>query len=97
MSFLLKKRKTNNIINIGNTKREYSINEVANDIIALLEVDLKIKWDTKKPNGQLRKPSSSEKLANLGYDCNKFTDLRPGLKQTIKWFKEKYPKIRGIN
>lgn len=97
ISFLLKKRKTSNIVNIGNTKREYSISEVANDIIALMEVDVKIKWDAKKPNGQQRKPSSSEKLISLGYDCNKFTDLRYGLKQTIKWFSENYPDVRGIN
>ncbi len=96
ISFLLKKRKTNNIINIGNTNREYSINEVANDIIALLEANIKIKWNTKKLNGQLRKPSSSEKLKDLGYDISGMTNLRLGLKKTIRWFKENYPNIRGV-
>jgi len=96
ISFLLKKRKIDNIVNIGNTNREYSINEVANDIIALLESSLKITWDTRKPSGQLRKPSSQEKLKNLGYDTSKLTDLRLGLKKTIRWFKENYPNVRGL-
>jgi len=96
ISFLLRKRKIDNVINIGNNNREYSIKEVANDIIALLEADLKIKWDTKKPTGQLRKPSSTQKLKDLGYDTSSLTDLRLGLKKTISWFNENYPNVRGL-
>ena len=97
ISFLLKKRKIEGVINIGNSSREYSINEVANDILALLEVNLKLKWDSPKLNGQFRKPSCSKKMQSLNYDLNSLTDLRFGLKKTIRWFLESYPNIRGLS
>ena len=93
--FLLKK-KVAGVINVGNTNREYKISEIANDILALMDSNLKIRWESKSLNGQLRKPSSSEKMNNLKYDSSSYTDLRLGLKKTIKWFLENYPNVRGI-
>ena len=49
-----------------------------------------------KPNGQLRKPSSSEKLKILGYNLNSVTRIEDGLSQTIEWFLKEYPNIRGV-
>tara|TARA_A200000159_G_scaffold163993_1_gene192032 strand:- start:129 stop:1073 length:945 start_codon:yes stop_codon:yes gene_type:complete len=96
IAFLLKKR-VSGVLNIGNNKREYSINEVANDILSLMESNLKIKWESKKLNGQLRKPSSSVKIDSLKYDSKNYTNLRLGLKNTIHWFLENYPNVRGID
>jgi GDP-L-fucose synthase len=96
IAFLLKKKNIEGVINIGNSSREYSISEVANDILSILELNLRIKWESKKMNGQDRKPSSSEKMDSLKYDTN-YTNLRLGLKKTTKWFLENYPKIRGID
>lgn len=95
IAFLMKK-KVSGVINIGNNKREYSISEVANDILSLMESNLKIKWESKKMNGQLRKPSSSVKIDSLKYDSKNYTSLRLGLKKTINWFIENYPNVRGV-
>ena len=97
IAHLLSRKKIPPVINIGNVNREYTILEVANDIISLMEADIKLSWNSKAPNGQDRKPSCDEKIKKLKYDSSNYTDLRLGLKKTISWFLENYPNVRGID
>jgi len=82
-------------INIGNTE-DYSIKEVVTLLCEFLEYDGKIKWNTTKPNGQFKKPSSNKKLLELGWKQNDYTPLKIGLKNTCEWFKINYPNVRGV-
>ena len=82
-------------INIGNTE-EHSIKNVVELICLLLEYDGQIRWNTKKPSGQYKKPSSNQKLLDLGWKKEWYTSLEKGLTKTCKWVKLNYPNIRGI-
>tara|TARA_R110000851_G_scaffold121747_1_gene250678 strand:+ start:2913 stop:3824 length:912 start_codon:yes stop_codon:yes gene_type:complete len=82
-------------INIGNTE-EHSIKEVVELICLLLEYNGQVKWNTDKPSGQHRKPSSNQKLLNLGWEKEWYTSLEKGLTKTCKWVKLNYPNLRGI-
>ena len=81
-------------INIGNTE-EYSIKEVVSLLCEYLEYDGKITWNTNKPSGQYRKPSSNVKLLELGWEEKNYTPFKQGLKKTCEWFKIRYPNVRG--
>tara|TARA_R100000234_G_scaffold83675_1_gene53048 strand:- start:4147 stop:5061 length:915 start_codon:yes stop_codon:yes gene_type:complete len=83
-------------INIGNTE-EYSIKQVAEMICSIMEYDGKILWDTAMPAGQYRKPSSNQKLLDLGWKKEWYTSLQKGLTKTCKWVILKYPSIRGVS
>lgn len=81
-------------VNIGNPN-EVSIRDLAKMIQELIEFEGRLEFDASKPDGQFRKPSSNLKLRNLGWDGN-YTDIREGLKETIKSFVERYPNVRGV-
>ena len=81
-------------INIGNTD-EYSIKEVVEMICDILGYDGKLEWQTDQPSGQRRKPSSNQKLLDLGWEKENYTPLKEGLKKTCNWFIMNYPNIRG--
>lgn len=81
-------------INVGNTE-ELSIKELAELVVGMLEYDGRLGWDTKMPDGQFKKPSSNDKLMQLGYD-GKFEDHAISLKRTIKWYLKNYPNVRGV-
>lgn len=81
-------------INIGCTK-EYEIKAVADLICKYLDYDKDILWDIGKPKGQLRKPSSNQKLMELGWN-NDYSDFEEKLNQTCEWFVLNYPNVRGI-
>lgn len=81
-------------INIGNTT-EYSISNVAMLICEMLKYDGSIFWDTSKPLGQIRKPSSNQKFLDLGWKPENYTTLENGIKITCSWFEKNYPNIRG--
>tara|TARA_A100001037_G_C15073329_1_gene600508 strand:- start:432 stop:1409 length:978 start_codon:yes stop_codon:yes gene_type:complete len=81
-------------INIGNTN-EYSISDVTMLICSMLEYEGSIFWDTSKPRGQIRKPSSNQKFLDLGWKPENYTTLENGIKITCSWFEENYPNIRG--
>lgn len=83
-------------INIGNTE-EHSIRDVVGLICDLLDYRGEIVWNTDKPSGQFRKPSSNQKLLDLGWDKKSYTSLENGLKKTCEWFIMTYPNIRGFN
>lgn len=93
--FLLERYDDPYPINIGNTE-EHSIKEVTSMICELFEYDGKIFWNTNKPSGQHRKPSSNQKLLNLGWKQENYTPFKDGLKKTCDWFKLNYPNVRGV-
>jgi GDP-L-fucose synthase len=93
--FLLENYDEPQPINIGNTE-EYSIKEVIDYICELLEYEGKIFWNTSKPNGQPKKPSSNKKLLDLGWKEEDYTPFKEGLKKTCEWFKINYPNVRGV-
>jgi GDP-L-fucose synthase len=94
--FLLENYNEPEPINIGNTE-EYSIKQVVEMICSILEYNGKVKWDTRMPSGQHRKPSSNRKLLDLGWDKKWYISLEKGLTKTCEWVILKYPDIRGVS
>jgi GDP-L-fucose synthase len=91
--FLLENYDEPGPINIGTTG-EVSIKEVAETIIKNVGYGGNVIWDTGMPAGQYRKPSSNQRLLDLGW--SEYTDFNVGLTRTCEWFKENYPNVRGI-
>lgn len=83
-------------INIGNTK-EYLLKDVISMIKKELDYSGEIVFDTTKPKGQIKKPSSNQKLIDLGWKKEWYTPLEKGLKNTCEWFINKYPNVRGVS
>jgi len=81
-------------INIGNTE-EVSIGDVAREIGRIIGFKGQIKFDTSKPEGQFRKPTSNKKLRDLGCEV-KYTPLTKGLESSIDFFVKNYPRVRGV-
>ena len=81
-------------VNIGNPE-QVSIWELAQIISEEVGYKGVYGFDKSMPDGQLKKPSSNEKLRKLGWN-GEYTPLREGLRETIKFFEENYPNIRGI-
>ena len=93
--FLLDNYDDKEPINIGNTE-EHSIADVVKLICKQLDYNGEIVWNTDMPSGQHRKPSDNTKLIDLGWDKNKYTPLKEGLKNTCDWFIMNYPNVRGV-
>ena len=71
-------------LNLG-SGNEVSIKELAETINKLMKTNLKINWETDKPNGQPRRCIDSTKASTkIGFKQK--TDLETGLFNTIKWF-----------
>jgi GDP-L-fucose synthase len=70
---------------IASSDEEISIADVAKMITVLMDFNEKIKFDTTKPNGQLRKPSNNIPCKEFLGDF-KFTDIQEGLRLTIEDF-----------
>lgn len=81
-------------INIGNTS-EISIFSLSNLISNHFPDNESIRWDTTKPKGQLKKPSSNSMFMSM-YPDFKYTSIEDGLKNTIQWYNNNYPNIRGL-
>ena len=94
--FLLENYDDEMPINIGFTE-EHSIKSVVNTVCSIMKYNGPILWDTEKPSGQFKKPSSNKRFLDLGWDEKNYTNLYNGLKQTIEWFIESYPNVRGID
>ena len=92
--FLLQHYDSPEPINVGNTG-EHSIKEVAELIANYVDYDGEIEWDSSKPSGQLRKPSSNERLLQLGWRPHMYTDFKVSLLAACDWFTANYPNIRG--
>jgi len=70
---------------------EISIEELAQLIMKLMNIDLKIHWNLNMPNGQPRRCVSFEKASNE-IDFKPKTSLEDGLKKTIQWFESFHTK-----
>lgn len=80
----------NEIVNISNST-ETSIKELVDAIARSVGYKGKIKWDTSKPDGQMRKVFDNSRMkSTLNFECR--TSLEEGLKKTIRWFEENYNK-----
>tara|TARA_R110002074_G_scaffold110272_2_gene237303 strand:+ start:6555 stop:7487 length:933 start_codon:yes stop_codon:yes gene_type:complete len=95
LMFLMKNYDGKDPINIGNAE-EHSIKAVASMICEILEYNGDIHWQTDKPSGQFRKPSSNQKLLDLGWKKKWYTPFKKGLKKTCEWFIMNYPDVRGV-
>ena len=96
--FLLEHYNEPEPINVGHTD-EKSIKFIAEQIAGILDFRGEIIWDTSKPKGQYRKPSSNQKFIELLNSVDKpfsYTDLKIGLRRVCEWFVIMYPRLRGI-
>ena len=91
---LLDKYDNREPLNIGNTQ-EYSVKAVAETIAKIMKFDGNIVWDTSKPNGQYKKPSTNSKLIQLGWTQTEYTSFEVALTNTCEWFIKNYPNVRG--
>lgn len=91
MFVLFEYKDKDSIILSVNEKDEVSIKDIVNIICDILDYH-NIIWDTTKSDGQYKKTADNSKLMNL---INfKFTDIKNGLNQTIKWFIKNYDNCR---
>jgi GDP-L-fucose synthase len=81
-------------VNVGSTD-QVSIKDLANLIGRIIGFKGNIKFDSSKPMGQHKKPTSNEKLRKLGWNKS-YTPLEQGLSEVINDFISKYPHHRGI-
>ena len=81
--FFLKKKTKHSLINIGSGK-EKSILDFTKFIMKKLRVDIKIKFDKKKPNGTPRKRLNMNLAKSYGWKSK--TDLETGFDLTYKDF-----------
>lgn len=72
---------------------ETSIKELSGVIGNLIDLRNDVYFDSTKPDGQMRKPSSKVEFDRY-FPEFAFTSLDEGIKKTIDWFVENYPMIR---
>lgn len=82
-------------VNIGSTE-EYKLKDVISLICKKLDYKGSILFDSSKPKGQTRKPTSNQKFLQLGWKQEWYTPLEVGIEKTCEWFKENYYFARGI-
>jgi GDP-L-fucose synthase len=83
-------------LNIGNAE-EHSIASIAKKLVEYLEYDGKLVFNTDKPSGQFRKPSSNKRLLEkTSWKIEDYTPFDIALKKTCEWFKATYPNVRGV-
>lgn len=72
---------------------EKSISEVVELIADSMKYSGEVIFDSSKPDGQFRKPSSNAELTRLLPEFH-FTELEIGLPITTRWFEQNYPNVR---
>ena len=80
---------------IFSTSHEISIKDLVGFIVGIIGFEGDVVWQSDKPDGQFRKPSSNKKLMSYVPDF-KFTPIEVGLKETIDHFVNNYPNLRGV-
>ena len=78
---------------IISTSEEISIREAVETIADVMGYEGKLIFDSTKPDGQYKKPTSNRRLRNF-LPQYKFTPFREGIKQTVDWFIENYETCR---
>jgi GDP-L-fucose synthase len=83
-------------LNIGCTE-ERSIREVAEALRDALGYEGQISYDTTRPMGQHRKPSSNRRLLELtSWREADYTPFERAVRETSDWFMLQYPNVRGM-
>lgn len=83
-------------LNIGHTE-ERSIKSVVEALCDALEYKGDVTYDTSKPAGQHRKPSSNRRLLELtSWRESDYTPFDAAIRETCDWFKLNYPQVRGV-
>ncbi len=82
--YMLNNYSSPEFINIG-WGEDVSIKELAELILEELNYDISIKWNTKKPDGMLRKCMDVTRMKNLGFEPT--INLREGVKQMLELYK----------
>lgn len=82
-------------LNIG-TNEEVSIRHAAETICRRLDHDAsRLEWDTGQPQGQDRKPTDTTRFRALaGLTPTPFDE---GVDETVRWYVERFPKVRGVS
>lgn len=70
------------------TATSTSIRTLAETIARLVNYQGEIRWDASKPDGQMEKIFSNERMKSLGLSCS--TPLEEGLRNTIGWLERNY-------
>ena len=78
---------------ILSTSEEISIRELVETIAKAMDYRGKIIFDSTKPDGQYRKPTSNRKLMSF-LPKYKFTSLENGINRTVDWFVNNYRSCR---
>ena len=78
---------------ILSTSEEISIREAVETIADVMGFEGKLIFDSTKPDGQYKKPTSNRRLRNF-LPNYKFTPFKEGIKQTVDWFVENYESCR---
>jgi GDP-L-fucose synthase len=79
--------KINDVVNFGSGE-EITIKTMIEDLISISGKDIKIKWDTTKPNGDLRRQMDTTKQKK--YDLLPKTSFKNGLEKTYNYYISKY-------
>lgn len=74
-------------------REELPIEFIVNSLVQISGFTGKVVYDTGKPNGQRRRPSS-KKLFDQCFPGFEYTPVYEGLQKTWDWFCEKYPNVR---
>ncbi len=80
------------IINVG-TGEDVSIAELANLMKDVVQYKGDIVFDRSKPDGTPRKLLDVRRLSATGWRYR--TDLRTGIEETYRWFRENQPRVRA--
>jgi GDP-L-fucose synthase len=72
---------------------EISIRDLVDSVVNAMGFEGEVVFDSEKPDGQTRKPSSAEPLHEL-LPSFEFTDLQDGIAATVQWFVERFPNVR---
>jgi len=78
---------------IVTSEKETSIKDVSLLLAEILGFEREIVFDTSRPEGQFRKPSSAEEM-KIHFPNTEFTELEEGLRKTVDWFVSRFPKVR---
>lgn len=81
---------------IVSSEKEHSIRDMVTKICGIFDFPIdNLKWSLEKPSGQMKRPSDHTLFRKYFPDF-KFSDIDIALKNTIEWFNENYPNIRGV-
>jgi len=72
---------------------EVTIKDVVEYVAEAMDYKGKITWDTSKADGQYKKTADNSKLRKYLPDF-KFTPIKEGIKESVKWFIDNYEKAR---